>query len=184
MRLYRVFPWIRGAAAREPGGALFLPASSQGRFDNPKLYRGFYCSQSPEGAIGERFAQHLWWAPGQFRSGGRELALATFSLPDERPLADFDRVDTLVAEQVLRVTQVSTRRRTETQALAARVFGRGTYSGLSWWSVYYADWSNVMPWSLDDLAIVGDPVPLSIGHRAVIEAATLLPRPIRNETRP
>lgn len=179
MRLYRVFPWDTNAAADQPGGALFSPSSDQGRFDNEKSYRGLYLSHSAEGAVGERFGGYARWRPALFNDPrGRRFSLATFELPNNTAIADLDRVDMLVAHGIRRVTQVATEDRSVTRPIAARIFGLSTFVGLAWWSVLHADWSNVLLWSHSALALVDEPDPLSIGHRAVVTAAAQLPRPI------
>ncbi len=93
-------------------------------------------------------------------------------------VADLDVVDMLALHGIERVTEVATSDRFVTQPIAARIFSVSIYAGLAWWSVYRADWSNVMLWAHAGITLVSNPEPLSIDHRAVIEAAIRLPRPI------
>lgn len=176
MRLYRVFPWDASAAADTFGGALFVPEGGSGRFDNPHAYRAFYASLSPEGAVGEAFAGFARWRPALFHRGEARYALATYEVPDALEVADLDRVPELSALGIDRVREIVTRERAVTQALAGRIFAEKRYAGLRWWSVYVPDWTNVALWNRKPLALAAEPEPLSIGHRAVADAAAALPR--------
>lgn len=177
MRLHRVFPWDERAAVDHPGGALFSPQGGTGRFDNPEMYRRLYCSRTPEAAVGERLGIFARWRPQHLREGRLRLSLATFDVPDA-PLADLDVVQTLVLNQIDRVTRIVTPDRAVTQPIAARIFELSLYAGLAWWSVYYPDWSNVMLWNANGASLAVDPEPLTIGHRAIVEASILMRRPI------
>ena len=177
MRLYRVFPWDPSAASDQPGGALFIPGSSFGRWDNPKLFRGLYCAASPEGAIGERFGSLAVWRPATFRSPTAAYAMATFESHD-LALADLGHVPTLTKLGVQRVVNVVTQDRTVSQPLAAAVYHLGTVHGINWWSAYFADWVNALVWDTSRLALIGEPEPLSVTHPAVVAAADKLPRSV------
>jgi len=177
MRLYRVFPWNPSAAVDTPGGALFIPSSKTGRWDNPELCGGLYCAASPEGAVGERFAQQAVWRPRLFQNPVVTHALATFE-SQSLTLADFGHVPTLSKLGVTRVIDVVTRDRAVTQPLAARAYRLGGLHGLSWWSSYVADWTNILIWDTTLLALVGEPEPLSVAHPAVVRAADTLPRSV------
>jgi hypothetical protein len=177
VKLYRVFPWDENAAADQPGGALFSPPGGSGRFDNPELYRRLYCSRTAEAAVGDRLGVFARWRPEHLCEGNFRLSLATLDVPDQ-PLADLDLVQTLVVNEIDRVTKIVARDRSVTQPIAARIFELSLYAGLVWWSVYYPDWSNVMLWSNAGVSLASEPEPLSIGHRAVAEASSLMRRPI------
>jgi hypothetical protein len=181
MNLYRIFPWNPDAAENEIGGALFAPKSASGRFDNPDLYQGLYCATSPEAAVGERFGFLARWRPSSFIEGTRRLSLATIDAPDELKLADLASLEVLEAFGVTRVTEVATRSRDATKRLAQRIFESGQYDGLTWWSVYLADWTNVLIWNRADLRLATTPEHLTVTHPAVTTAAALLPRSISRQ---
>lgn len=177
MRLYRVFPWDPSAAVDQPGGALFIPRSSTGRFDNPDLFQGLYCAASPEAAIGERFARLRAWHPASFQNAKATFALATIDTQD-LALADLGHVPTLTKLGIQRVVDVVTRDRAVSQPVAARVYHLGTTHGITWWSAYVADWTNALVWDTSRLALVGEPETLSVTHPAVVAAADILPRSV------
>lgn len=177
MRLYRVFPWDPSAAMDRPGGALFIPRSSTGSFDNPDLFQGLYCAASPEAAIGERFARLRAWRPATFQNAKATFALATIDTQD-LALADLGHVPTLTKLGIQRVTDVVTRDRAVSQPVAARAYHLGAAHGLSWWSAYVADWTNVLLWDTTRLTLVGQPEPLSVAHPAVAASADTLPRSV------
>jgi RES domain len=175
--LYRVFPWDSNAADREAGGALFSPENRFGRFDNPELYRGLYCATTPAAAVGERLGFLAQWGSTSFREGSFELALATIETGNIS-ISDLGHVNALAALKVERISEVATRDRRTTQLLAERIFRHEDAQGISWWSMYFADWMNVMLWDTNSIRVREEPELLSTASRHVIDAATALPRVI------
>ena len=96
MLLYRVFPWLPGAAAGDAGHPLYVQAAGQGRgrWDNPNLYTTMYLSLSPEAAIGETFGNLARWSPKMFNFPvlpGSAKSLGTFELDEEtHPLLEVE----------------------------------------------------------------------------------------------
>lgn len=172
-----MFPLLPGAPSRAPGGALHVPRARQGsgRHDNPDLYGALYCARAPLSAVAERI--QAW--RGQvlkerdlLRSDGTRLALAVLDDAALEGVVDLDDPAELVRLGV-RPSQVATRARASTQALARRIHEEGG-KGLSWWSVLEASWINVTLFAErcgDRLAVVGEPEPLSTSHPLVAEAA-------------
>lgn len=176
--VYRVLPWLRGAAETDPGGALYVPPQGAGRFDNPAQYEIFYAAESPEAAIAEAFGRHPLWNASML-SGipslpGSLHALATYGLDDAAALYDLDDSANLVMLK-LRPSEVVNRDYVMTQALALRIFTTGTVSGLRWWSYYDPSWANVGVWDTTALAVV-DIRPLSITDATVVRAARTIAR--------
>ncbi|MEO6990334.1 MAG: RES family NAD+ phosphorylase [Candidatus Baltobacteraceae bacterium] len=178
MRLYRVFPWNRAAAEDRPGGALYAPASTSGRIDNPTLYQVLYLSSHPEGAVAESLGRLRIWRDESFLRTGVRLALAVVEVEESTQIVDLTRVEVLVALGVVLATEVISRDRASTQSLARRVFERGRSEGMSWWSYYNPDWLNVGLWSLSSVHLIGTPELLATEHPAVVAAAESLPRQI------
>jgi hypothetical protein len=175
--LYRVFPLDPSAADHEAGGALFAPENRYGRFDNPELYRGLYCTTTPAAAVGERLGFLAQWRSTSFHEGSVELALATIETGNVS-ITDLGDVNTLATLKVKRIAEVATRDRLVTQRLAERIFRQEDAQGISWWSIYFADWTNVMLWDTTNLRVRSNPEFLSPAHPHVIEAASTLPRAI------
>ena len=177
--LYRAFPLLPGARAGEPGHALFVarPAQGSGRHDNPDAYGALYAARAPESAVAERI-QHLRGHTlddvDLQRAGGR-LALAALDDSSLDDLCDLDDAREL-ARRSLRPSRFATRRRAVTQRVARTVFDDGA-SGLAWWSVLEASWTNVTLFAercATRLALARDPEVLSLDHPAVVAAAAEL----------
>jgi hypothetical protein len=176
--VYRVLPWLRGAAETDPGGALYVPPQGAGRFDNPAQYEIFYVAESREAAIAEAFGRHPLWTASMLNGipslPGSVHALATYGLADAAALYDLDDPANLVTLK-LRPSDVVNRDYTVTQALALRIFTTGTVSGLRWWSYYDPAWANVGLWDTAALTVV-DIRPLSIMDSTVVRAARTISR--------
>lgn len=178
--LYRVFPLLPGAEPRRPGGALHVARVRQGsgRHDNPDLYGALYCARSPLSAVAERiqaFRGQVLAERDLERPGGGRLALAALDDGGIAAVADLDDPAQLVRLGV-RPSQVATRARARTQALARRIHAEGA-PGLAWWSVLEASWINVTLFAErcgEALAVSGEPEQLSTSHPLVVEAAALL----------
>lgn len=187
MLLYRVFLHSPAAADGEPGNAthLYMPQGS-GRWDNPHLYRVWYLAAAPEGAVGETFGNLAVWSQDMLEhQTGLRRALATFSVPDNLSLFDFDDASSLL-EIGMRPSQVVIRNKAYTQGKSAALFaeqhhGEQKWAGVKWWSFHRPTWTNVMLWSTR-----AKPAPLKLEKvenltllsTAVVEAARALSRPL------
>jgi hypothetical protein len=178
--LHRVFPRDARAAPAEPGGPLFWPRGLQGhgRHDNPEIYACIYASEARISPVAEALAPFRGAGEvteGMLERSGRPLALATLELPDELPLIDLDDPPTLGAEE-LRPSQVATRRRSLTQAQAARLFeAHGRAGGLRWWSSLESLWINVTLFDrAESVVAAGELEPLTPESDLVREAASAL----------
>lgn len=179
MRLYRVFPAVKGARRDRPGGALFVPAvQGAGRIDNPERYAVLYAAAQPAAAVGEMFGDLHRWVPAMLGPKaylpGSFMALAT--LDSGAVLLDLDDPDEL-SSRGLRPSQVVTRDRGTTQAWALRVWRERRYGGVSWWSMRDADWTSAGTWDRDGTDLVASE-PLTLDHPALVEAADTLAIPI------
>lgn len=188
MLLYRVFFHRSGARAGTSGHATYLYMPQlKGRWDNAELYRGWYLSTSPEGAVGETFGNVPVWSSDMFMvPTGFRRALATFSAPDDLPLFALDDAANLLRIG-MRPSQVVTRNTPYTQSVAARLFAERTtnndqrWAGLTWWSYHRPTWSNTFLWDTE-----GAPAPLllesvdvlTVDTPAVRDAAAALSRPL------
>jgi len=121
--LYRVLPFLRHAAPREPGGALHIPPQGGGRLDNPNLYAVLYLSDAGPGAIAEAFGRFPEWIPAMLGGSpslpGSERALARYSLSEGEALCDLDDPEQLAAFG-LRPSDVVSRDYSRTRAWARR----------------------------------------------------------------
>jgi hypothetical protein len=145
--LWRVLPWDPSARPAAPGGALWFPRPFQGtgRHDDPARYGCLYVCEEPVAAIAEALAPFRGTGelhPGLLVRMGRALALAELALAGDAALVDLDDPVVLGAES-LRPSQVATRRRSATQAYAARLFeSHPQAAGLRWWSTLESSWIN------------------------------------------
>ncbi|MFS0852543.1 RES domain-containing protein [Microbacterium sp. 179-I 3D4 NHS] len=189
MLVYRVFYHQPNAKPGQNGHPLYLhKPQGRGRWDNTDLYDSWYLAKSPEGAIGETFGDLARWTPRMFDTGtpGVRRALATFTVPDDLALFDFDDPANLLRIG-MRPSEVVIRNRPAGQRRAAAIFdeknpaGARTWQGLQWWSYHRPHWTNLMLWST-----TADPAPitltditaLSFATPAVVDAATALSRPL------
>lgn len=138
-----------------------------GRFDDPDSYRVLYAASSPEAAVGELLGDLAAW-----ERSVRALSLVEISLP-AAGILDLDDPRELVRRS-LRPSTIVWPERTMTQAIARSIQAEGTWTGLSWWSKRFAPWNLLALWSFGRARIVGEPVPLSIEHPAVVAAAEAL----------
>jgi hypothetical protein len=175
--LYRVFPYIAGAAERSPGGALHVPRGRQGagRHDYPDAYGALYASRAIESAIAERIqgfrGQTLTEADLRSRAGGR-LALATFDDGSLEHIVDLDDPEELSLRN-LRPSAVATQRRPVTREIALRIFIEGA-NGFAWWSTLESAWANVTLFAeraSADLRLARPPELLTVEHPSLRLAA-------------
>ena len=175
MTLYRVFPW----APRRFVRPLDVPRERQGanRHDNPDRYTALYLSRDPESAIAEAIQAFRGRMLGDLdfeRSGGRRLALAALDDSDVPPLVDLDDPAILIAHG-WRPSQVATRHRATTQAIARILYDDGA-AGCSWWSSLEASWTNVTLFGRrgGPMGLAAPVEPLSVTHPGVVVAAERL----------
>jgi hypothetical protein len=174
--LFRLFPWVPGAAPREPGGPLHIPQLDQGagRHDNPEAFGALYVSRVPASPIAERLRNLHGRIVGDqdlVREGAR-LSLAIIDDTSLHGLVDLDDPRNLSVRGV-RPSRVATRDRESTQPIALALYGEGV-PGFEWWSTIEASWINVTMFEdrvLDRLELAGEPEPLALDHPAVREAA-------------
>jgi hypothetical protein len=178
--LFRVFSWDGRSLDDRQSGPLAVPRPRQGagRHDNPDLYGAWYCARTAVSAIAEAlqtFRGHVLTARDFVRVDGRRLALARITLDGAAGLLDLDDPDQLVERQ-LRPSQVATRIRGTTQAVARRLFLDGV-AGFAWWSSFEASWINMTLFEERVRArifLAGTPERLTLTMPAVVEASTAL----------
>ena len=175
MTLYRVFPY----APRRLVRPLDVPRERQGanRHDNPDRYTALYLAREPVSAIAEAiqaFRGRTLADRDLERADGRRLALAALDDSDVPPLVDLDDPAVLVARG-WRPSQVATRHRSTTQAIARTLFDDGA-AGCSWWSALEASWTNVTLFGgrAGRLGLAAAVEPLSVEHPGVVTAAERL----------
>jgi hypothetical protein len=173
--LYRVFPW----APRRLVRPLDVPRERQGanRHDNPDRYTALYLARQPESAVAEAiqgFRGRTLTDADLERADGRRLALVALDDGAVPPLVDLDDPAILVARH-WRPSQVATRHRPTTQAIARALFDEGA-AGCSWWSALEAAWTNVTLFGsrAGPLGLAGPVEPLTIGHPSLTIAAERL----------
>jgi hypothetical protein len=174
--LYRWFPWVPGADARDPGGALFVPRFDQGggRHDNPEVYGSLYLSRRPASPLAEQLREYVGRPVEATRllREGFPGALATIDEAGIDGMLDLDDPAILVPRG-LRPSTVATGNRRSTQRLALALYREGV-PGFEWWSTIEASWINVTLFAdraVDRLEVAGEPEPLTLDHPVVREAA-------------
>ena len=180
MRLYRVFPWRRGARRNAAGHPLFIPRDRQGsgRIDNPDTYAALYAATSREAAIGASLARYPVWSPalGEVpRLPGAVRAIAALQLARDDVVNLDDPAELVV--RTLRPSRVVTPDRAITQAWAKAIFDEGRSPGVAWWSELDARWTIVGLWDLGSFRVAGVQ-PLRMDDPDVVAAARRLGRRI------
>ena len=180
MKLYRVFPYDAGAAPNDRGGALFVPpASGRSRIDNRDLYDVLYAASEPTAAVAETFGRFAVWRAETFvNAGGRPYALATLAVPDDLVIFELNDIEAMRSIGILRPTDIITRDREITQAWARRIFERGGFAGVRWWSFYDPGWPVVGLWSHERIVLDRSPDVLTVSTPVVLEAAATIVRQI------
>lgn len=179
MRLYRVFPYDCNAAPTDRGGGLFAPLSSAGRIDNPDLYRTFYASSDPEGAIAEVFGRLAIWKPADFtHANGQPYVLATYELAEDPPVFVLDDIEALRSIGVQHPSAVVTRDRKTTQAWARTIYQQHAYAGACWWCYYEPSFRSYGLWDLRGLSLMTDPSVITTSAACVRKAAATIVRQI------
>jgi len=179
--LYRVFPYLAGAAAGQPGHADFLfRGQGHGRWDNPAHYLGRYLAGSPSAAVGEVFGHLHTWGDDMLEFPAipdARRAIGTYALPDDVALLDFDNANAL-AERSLRPTEIVSPNRSATQKIALDAFieaqsdGAKRWAGLSWWSSQRSFWPVHIIWGVTPVCQQVDD--LDVSHSALQDAAKTL----------
>lgn len=179
MLLYRVFPYLSGAAPGKPGHPLYVhPAQGLGRFDNPHHYLAWYVTSEAVSAVGESFAHLSTWRDEMFafpHIPGARRALGVYDVADDLPYVDLDDPRRLL-DLGVRPSQVVERNRPYTQALALRIHEQGSVNGIRWGSFHRPQWRVWCLWEID--ATVADVEVLTVDSAAVKSAAVTLVRPI------
>jgi RES domain len=178
--LWRVLARDPGAAAREPGGALFFPRpfQGQGRHDNPARYGCLYLAADAVSGVVEAIARFR--GAGEIGDewlvrNGRRLAIAELELTDAAELIDLDEPSVLARER-LRPSEVGTHSRRTTQAQAEGLFdAHPRAAGIRWWSTFESTWMNVTLFDRASRQLRAQRCePLTLAHPAVVEAAEFL----------
>lgn len=180
MRLYRLFPWRRGARRKAAGHPLFVPRDRQGtgRIDNPDAYAALYAATSRQAAIGASLARYPIWSPALVEVPhlpGARRGIASIHLARD-DVVDLDDPDELLV-RALRPSRVVTPDRAITQAWAKAIFDEGGPPGVRWWSELDARWTIVGLWELDSIRVAGVQ-PLRMDDPDVAAAALQLGRRI------
>ena len=147
MILYRCFAWDLAGSGVEWGGPAWFPRPLQGegRHDAPARYGCLYVSEEPVSTVVEELAPLAGsrLSAGDLVRGRLPLALATLRLPRDAVVVDLDDPALLAAEE-LRPSDVVTREREKTQAVAAALHERHPEAvGIRWWSTFEPAWANV-----------------------------------------
>ncbi|WP_157697119.1 RES family NAD+ phosphorylase [Brachybacterium avium] len=165
-----------------PYGPLHIPpGQGAGRWDNPDLYALRYFSTTPDGAIAETFGHLATWSPGMLLVPGDAdavRALSTYEVPGASRFADLADPNVLRDLGVGRVTEVTERNKRRTQRLAAKIYDRGSWEGISWWSYYHPAITLVATWLRDGISCT-ETRPLSMDAPEIDEAARLIVRTVR-----
>jgi hypothetical protein len=179
MKVFRVFPYDPSAADQNKGGALFVPSPSPlGRIANLEFYRELYFADRAEAAVAEKFGFLQAWHANDFIDGGSNPFAVTSYEIDASGILNLNDTAALVRLGIDQPSQVVTRNRELTQNWAKQIFMTGRYSGLSWWSYYYPDWTAFGVWNVRLVRHVGPPEILTPSHPAVLLAANTIVRQV------
>jgi hypothetical protein len=157
---------------------LYMPPQGGGRIDNPGTYSVLYLSDAAAGAIAEAFGRFPEWTPAILEGSpslpGSVRAIACYRLADDAPICNLDDLEQLGALG-LRPSDVVTRDYVRSRAWARRIYDRGKWSGVRWWSYYDPAWSSYGLWNIKGLTVEGV-TPLTLDHRALAEAGRIIVR--------
>jgi hypothetical protein len=178
--LYRVFLFVENSAPDDPGGALYIPPQRSGRLDNPELYSVLYLSETASGAIAEAFGRFPEWTPaildGSPSFPGSVRAIARYRLSDDARICNLDDAAQLW-KLGLRPSEVVSRDYARTREWARRIYERGEWIGVRWWSYYEPQWASMGLWDVAGLS-VEEVRTLALDDPAVIEASRRIVRRI------
>lgn len=162
-----------------PFAADYIPQhQGSGRFDLRES-AVWYLAETPEHAVAEMLQgfRGRSFQEGMLRRFGHRLALASIELPDSTSsrIANLDDPRVLL-ELGISPSMLASDDRARTQAVAESLFA-GDASGLRWWSRLSGDWHSVVLFlerSMPKGLAIGDPVPLTADHPAVLNACRYL----------
>jgi len=168
---WRVFPWDPTAKAGEPFSPSYIyPNQGSGRFDlSGKLV--VYLAETAVHAVAERLQRFRGQKIDRkdLIESGKTLALVECRL-EKTKLADLCDPAVLVkygiAPDVLASREIA-----KTQAIAVALHAAG-FGGLRWWSALSGDWHTIVVFQGE--LEYGEPEQLTMGHKAVQEAAMAL----------
>lgn len=168
---WRVFPWDPAAKAGDPFSPGYIyPNQGSGRFDlSGKLV--VYLAETAVHAVAEKLQRFRGQKIDRkdLIESGKTLALVECRL-EKTKLADLCDPAVLVkygiAPDVLASREVA-----KTQAIAGALHEAG-FDGLRWWSALSGDWHTIVVFQGE--IEYGAPEQLTIGHKAVQEAAMAL----------
>ncbi len=176
--LYRVFPYLARTHKHDLGGALYVPPQGGGRIDNPGVYSVLYLSDAAAGAVAEAFGRFPEWTPAILEGSpslpGSIRVLARYTLAEAAAVCNLDDLQ-LLGALGLRPSDVATRDTVRSRAWARRIYDRGKWSGVRWWSYYDPSWSSYGLWNIKGHALE-DVTPLTLDHLALIEASRTITR--------
>lgn len=175
---YRVHPLWPDAEPGAKGHPLFVQRGGTGRVDNSE-YATLYVADSPSCAIAEAFGTFGTWDSSLFepRPGwppGAEFVVTTYR--GSPTVVDLDDVGELTTLGI-RPSRVVTRNRSHTQAWALAIHSSDRAHGVRWWSYYEPDWGSLGLWDVSELEVLESAV-LSVRHPAVVQAASVMSRPL------
>jgi RES domain-containing protein len=168
---WRVFPWDPAAPAGDPFSPSYIfPNQGSGRFDlSGKLV--VYLAETAVHAVAEKLQRFRGQKIDRkdLIESGKTLALVECRL-EKTKLADLCDPAVLVkygiAPDVLASREIA-----KTQAVAVTLHEAGV-GGLRWWSALSGDWHTIVVFQ--GTIEYGDPQQLTMGHKAVQEAAMAL----------
>lgn len=158
---------------------MFVPLGGDGRVDNPDLYRTFYASSHPEGAVAEKFGRIPIWESSLFtHPDGLPYAIAQYALAPEARVFELDNAEHL---QILglRPSDVIRRDLPRSQEWGRRIFMFGAWDAISWWSFYGPQWQSFAVWNTERIKLAAEPQPLDVSNSFVVSAAASIVRLIR-----
>jgi hypothetical protein len=168
---WRVFPWDPAALAGEPFSPSYIhPHQGSGRFDlSGKLV--VYLAETAVHAVAEKLQRFRGQKIDRkdLIESGKTLALVECQVEKARH-ADLCDPAVLVKYGVA-PDVLASREITRTQAIAAALHDAG-FTGLRWWSALSGDWHTIVVF--EGAIEYGAPELLTIGHKAVQEAAMAL----------
>ncbi|MPZ52857.1 MAG: RES domain-containing protein [Acidimicrobiia bacterium] len=188
-RYWRVVPYLDDAAPGSDGHPLYVPRAYQGhgRWDNPDHYTITYLSETPEGAIGETFANRSTWTESMFDASGiaegMRRALVEYETTTAVDLVNLDDPAVLSELGIRSVSQLLGRNRESTQQFALTEYLKGKTHGLRSVSYHLPHWFIVGMWADDDqngpfrdLLEIVQIEELTLGIPVVVTAAEALRR--------
>ena len=178
--LFRVFPYLAGARADKPGGALYIPSQGGGRIDNPGTYPVLYLSDSPAGAIAEAFGRFAEWPPAVLEGipalPGSVRALARYRMAEGGSVCNLDDPRQLL-DLELRPSEVVSRDYTRSRSWALRIYQRKLWAGVRWWSYYDPVWTSFGLWDIGNLGLT-EITPLRLDNPHLLTASRTIVRRI------